>query len=115
MECAPTARAEVVNVALPLPFSVPVPSVVEPSLKVTVPVGTPLAGGVAVTVAVNVTGWLNTEGLDDELTAVVVAAAAEFTTCGAAFPLLLAHPVAPGKVAVMGWRPTPNPLGLNQA
>src|SRR6266853_1870435 len=112
---APTAMAEVVNVAIPLPFSVPVPNVVEPSLKVTVPVGTPLPGGVAVTVAVNVTGWLNTEGLDDELTAVVVAAPAEFTTCGAAFPLLLAHPVAPVKVAVMVWLPTANAVVLNEA
>jgi len=112
MERAPRARVEVVNVATPLPFSVPVPSVVEPSLKVTVPEGTPLP---AVTVAVNVTGWLNTEGLDDELTAVVVAAPPEFTTCGAAFPLLLAHPVAPVKVAVMVWLPTANAVVLNEA
>ena len=51
-----------------------------PFLKVTVPVGVPVPGGVAVTVAVNVTGWLNTEGLEDELSAVVVVAAAPFTT-----------------------------------
>jgi hypothetical protein len=39
MECVPCANAEVVNVAFPA-ASVPVPSVVEPSLKVAVPVGT---------------------------------------------------------------------------
>jgi hypothetical protein len=114
MERAPTARVEVVNVAIPLPFSVPDPSVVEPSLKATVPVGTPLPGGVTVTVAVNVTGWLKAEGLDDELTAVVVAAA-EFTTWGAAFPLLLAHPLAPVKVAVMVWLPAASAVVLNEA
>ena len=43
------------------------------------------------TAAVNVTGWLNTDGLLDELTAVVVAML--FTTWGAAVPLLFGHPV----------------------
>ena len=60
MERDPTARVEVVKVAWPLPSRVPVPSVAVPFLKVTVPVGTPLPGAVAVTAAVNVTGWLNT-------------------------------------------------------
>ena len=62
----------VVKVATP-PLSVPVPSVVEPSLNVTVPVGVPAPGDVAVTVAVNVTDWPNTDGLTDETSAVVVA------------------------------------------
>jgi hypothetical protein len=53
-ECCPTASVEVVNVATPEPFSIPVPSVAAPSMNVTLPVGvTPPAGGV--TVAVNVT------------------------------------------------------------
>ena len=43
-------------------------------MKVTVPVGTPLPGAVGVTVAVNVTGRLYTEGLEDELTVVAVPA-----------------------------------------
>ena len=73
MECDATDRVEVVKVAVPLAFNVPAPRVEPPFLKVTVPVGTPLPGAVAVTVAVNVTGWLSTEGLADELTAVVVA------------------------------------------
>ena len=73
MECAPADRVEVVKVACPFPSSVLDPSVEVPFLKVTVPVGTPLPGAVAVTIAVNVTGWLNTEELADELTPVVVA------------------------------------------
>jgi hypothetical protein len=57
IECEDTVRAEVENVAFPA-FSVEVPNVVEPSLNVTVPAGMPLPGAMAVTVAVNVTGWL---------------------------------------------------------
>ena len=53
--------------------SVPVPSVVEPSLNVTVPVGVPTPGDVAVTVDVKVTGWPDTDGLTDDASAVVVA------------------------------------------
>lgn len=84
-----------------------------PFLKVTMPVGTPLPGAVAVTTAVNVTGWLNTDGLADELTVVEVEAL--FTTCAAAFPLLFAHPVAPVKAAVMVWLATLNAFVLNEA
>jgi hypothetical protein len=50
----PTDRAEVANVALP-ELKVAVPRVEAPSRKVTVPVGVPVAGGTALTVAVNVT------------------------------------------------------------
>jgi len=84
-----------------------------PSLKVTVPAGTPLPGAVADTAAVNMTGWLNTEGFADELTVVEVEAL--FTTCAAAFPLLFAHPVAPVKAAVMVWLATLNAVVLNDA
>ena len=68
MECEPGARLTGVRVAVP-PDSVLVPSVVEPSLNVTVPVA--LLGETA---AVNVTGWPNTEGLTDEETVVLVLA-----------------------------------------
>src|SRR6202023_287219 len=44
-----------------------------PSWKVTVPVGVPAPGGLAVTVAVKVPLWPATEGLAEELSAVVVA------------------------------------------
>ena len=62
-----------VNVAWP-ELSVFVPIGVAPSLKVTVPVGVPVPGAVAITVAVKVTACPKTEGLTDELTAVVVLA-----------------------------------------
>ena len=66
---------EVLNVATPEPFSVPVPSVVAPSLKVTVPVGVPVEEGeLSVTVAVNVTEAPEQDGLAEEATAVDVLA-----------------------------------------
>ena len=43
------------------------PSVVVPSLNVTVPVGVPAPGALTVTVAVNVTDWPKTDGLADEV------------------------------------------------
>jgi hypothetical protein len=45
---------------------------VEPSMKVTVPVGVPEPGALAVTVAVKVTDWPKTEGLGEALTAVLL-------------------------------------------
>ena len=54
-------------------FNVPVPRIVDPSLKVTMPVGAPEPGDVTVTVAVNVTDWPETEGFVAELIVVVVA------------------------------------------
>ena len=53
IECEPAAKVEVTNVAWALAFRVPVPSVVVPSRKVTVPVGVPVP--VEVTFAVKVT------------------------------------------------------------
>ena len=86
MECDPTAREEVEKLALPLLSRFEVPKVVEPSLKVTMPVGTP---PLEVTVAVKVTDWLNTEGLADELTVVVVEKT--FCTVCTTLPLLAAN------------------------
>src|SRR5262245_22535192 len=71
IECEPTPNAEVLNVACP-PLRVPDPSVAAPSLKVTDPLGVPLPGALALTVAVKVTDWPDTEGLLDETTVVVV-------------------------------------------
>jgi len=59
-------------VATPDPFRAPVPNVVVPSLKVTVPVGVPVPGKVTLDVAVKVTDWPNTDGLAEEATVVVV-------------------------------------------
>src|SRR5689334_1043419 len=50
-----TVREDVLRVATPAPFSVPVPSVVAPSLNVTVPVAGPRFVPTPATVAVNVT------------------------------------------------------------
>lgn len=52
----------------------PLPSIADPSMNVTVPVGVPAPGATTVTVAVKVTGWLRIDGLDEELTAVLVEA-----------------------------------------
>src|SRR6185437_13762631 len=75
----PTARADVLKVAIP-PVSVPVPIGLAPSRNVTVPVGVPAPGATAETVAVNVTDWPKTDGFCDEVTSVAVLAL--FTTCG---------------------------------
>ena len=61
------------NVAFPL-MSVPAPNTVAPFLNVTVPVGVPLPGATAATVAVNVTDCPNKDGLCDEITVVELAA-----------------------------------------
>ena len=58
-----------------------------PSLNVTVPAGVPAPGLTALTVAVNVTLWPNTDELDDEDTDVEVLAV--FTVCS----MLLLLPV----------------------
>src|SRR5438876_1134623 len=72
IEWEPTASVLVTNVAWPEPFRVPVPRVLEPSLKVTVPVGVPAPVLLAVTVAVKVTGCPDPDGLIEETTPVVV-------------------------------------------
>jgi hypothetical protein len=65
----PTASVEVANVALP-ELKAAVASVAAPSRKVTVPVGVPAPGETALTVAVKVTAWPNTDGFTDEVTVV---------------------------------------------
>jgi hypothetical protein len=73
IECDSAARAEVLYVAVPL-LSEPVPMVVFPSLKVTVP---PAVEGA--TVAVKVTDAPTVDGFAEEATVVVVFA--WFTVC----------------------------------
>jgi hypothetical protein len=66
IECAPAARADVVNVAWPVPSSGPVPRVVPvqvpaealPSQNVTLPPG---CSKFELTAAVNITDWLKVE------------------------------------------------------
>jgi hypothetical protein len=72
----------VAKVAWPVLLSVPVPSVVEPSLKVTEPVSTPAPGATTPIVAVKVTDWPKTDVLADELRLVVVLAMRTGTVAG---------------------------------
>src|SRR5437016_12740969 len=60
------------NNAWPELFRVPVPRVLGPSLKVTVPVGVPAPGLFAFTVAVKVTACPDTEWRSEEVRPVVV-------------------------------------------
>ena len=75
MLCEPTPAKVSLQVATPATSGLPTqPAMLTPpSWKVTVPVGVPAPGGLAVTVAVKVTLWPETEGLTEELSAVVVA------------------------------------------
>ena len=82
-ECAATLNEVVAKVATPLPLRLPVPSVVMPSRKVTVPVGVPPP--VPVTVELNVTDCPLTDGLSDDVTVVVVGFS---TTCVSARDVL---------------------------
>ena len=66
-------RDDVVNVAWP-ELRVLVATGIPPSLKMTVPVGVPEPGAAALAVAVKVTVWPDTDGLAEEVTAVVVLA-----------------------------------------
>ena len=59
-------RLEVEKDATPDPLSTPVPIGVAPSRKVTVPVGIPTPGAIALTVTVNVTDCPGVLGLTDE-------------------------------------------------
>ena len=72
--------------ACPEAFRVLVLSVLFPSLKVTLPVGTAVPGALATTVAVKVTDWLWFEGLSDDVTELVVASL--FTVCVSAEEVL---------------------------
>ena len=63
-------------------------------VKITVPVGVPAPGATALTVAVKVTVWPDTEGFNEELTVVVVLAL--LTVCvksGEVLPLKLPSPL----------------------
>jgi hypothetical protein len=76
--------------ALPLPLSEPEPSVVAPSLKVTLPVG---EAPEPVTVAVNVTDCAGALGLSDDATAVLLAF--WLTVCVSAEDVLAAKLLSP--------------------
>jgi hypothetical protein len=82
IECDPVLKADVANVALPLPLRAPVPNVAAPSMNVTVPAGTVVFPLGPVTDAVNVTCCPAVDGFCDDVTVVVVAGrVVAFTTC----------------------------------
>jgi hypothetical protein len=77
MVCLPTTSVEMVNVASATPpttWIVPVPTTVEPSLKVTVPVGKPAPGATTLSLAVKVTACPELTDLAEALTTVLVPA-----------------------------------------
>ena len=82
IEWPATERADTVRLAAP-PEAFTDPSKFEPSANVIVPLGTPT---LEVMVAVNVTGWLKTEGFAEDTTAMEVVATAPVplrdTVCG---------------------------------
>ena len=85
-----TDKVEVLNVALLL-LNVPVPNVVEPALKVTVPVGVPPD---EVTVAVKVTDWPKVDGFTDDVSDVeVLAAFTVWVRTGEVLPRMLPLPL----------------------
>ena len=75
MVCEPTPANVILQIAVPptRAWLTQPAMLTPPSWKVTVPVGVPEPGGLAVTVAVKVTICPATEGLAEELSAVVVA------------------------------------------
>lgn len=99
----PTESEDVVNVAWPAPSRAPVPIVLAPSLKATVPVGIPAPGDTTVTVAVNVTGRPNVYWLAEDDSDVVVEA---WLTVCVNEPVLEVKLLSPEYSAVMLWLPT---------
>src|SRR5438105_3092393 len=106
MLCVPTLSVLVTHVVVPAASACAPQPVTElaPSLKLTVPVGVPAPGKLAVTVAVNVTLWPNTDGFADDVSAVLVLA--WFTVCVSVALVLVAKLVSPLYTAVMLWLPT---------
>src|SRR3984893_14743131 len=90
-------------------------SVTAPSVNVTVPVGVPAPGATALTKAVTVTVWPNTDGLTVELTVVVEDALV--TTWGDAesLPELAPKLLSPPSLAVIVCVPTASDDVVNVA
>ena len=71
----PTARAEVLNLAMPLArLTVPRSVLVEASLKLTIPVGVPTPGATGVTLAMKVADSPETDAPTEAVTTAVVSA-----------------------------------------
>jgi len=95
IECAPAASEDVEIAAIAAPLSVPGPSTVAPSLKVTVPVGVPAV--VLVTVAVNITDCPVCAGLLFDVRVTVVEGGGVTVKTSAAIDPINITSVAPPK------------------
>src|SRR5690242_7628405 len=105
MGCMPTLRPLALTVAVvtpPLVLRLPLPSLVAPSLKVTLPVGAPALGGAAATVAVKVTVWPAVAGFAAEVSLAVTAALLTVCVTGEA-ALLVVKLESPLYAAVRLW------------
>ena len=76
MVCGPAAKLEVLKLAVPFVFSVSWSMLVDPSRKITMPVGcaTNVLPRLALTVAVNITDCPDADGLSERITVVLVLA-----------------------------------------
>jgi hypothetical protein len=99
------------NVATAEAFNALDPSVVAPSLNVTVPVAVP--GAVEVTVAVKVTDCPKSDGLADDTIAVAVAG--KLTACVTVFDVLAAKLASPAYAAAIEWLPDVSVAVVNVA
>jgi hypothetical protein len=113
IECTPALNAGVFKFAWPALRAV-VPRLVDPSKKVTVPVGVPVPDN-GETVAVKITGCPNVEGLSELTTVVVVARPGVFTNWLIAAEVLFAKLPSPPNTAVIEWFPTPSRNVVNVA
>ena len=104
IEWVPFFKLEIEKVPCPDAFKVLEPSVLVPSLNVTVPVETAVPGALATTVAVNVTDWPLIDGFCDEITVVVVASL--FTVWVKGEAVLALKLESPLYAAVMEFAPT---------
>jgi hypothetical protein len=102
IECGPAARLDKARVATPL-VSAEEPSVVAPSLKVTLPPGVPVPAEVD-TVALSVTLCPNVDGLLFEVIVAVVSAL--FTVCVRTVDVLPPKVASPPYTAVIEWELT---------
>jgi hypothetical protein len=105
MELVPIGSLLNVKVAFP-PDSAAKPSFVAPFMNVTEPVGLPVEGATAATVAANVTVCPNAEGFGDELSVVLLDAT--LTVCDRVDEVLVVYIMLPVYVAVMEWPPMSN-------
>src|SRR5271169_6059401 len=104
IECVPTDKVEVLNVATPEPFSVAVPRTLVPSSKVTVPVGVPEPGALAVTVVVKVIDSPKADGFTEDDTDVLLASS--LTVWLTADDVLLVKSLSPPYATVIECVPT---------